>query len=379
MDRRSLCEPLANHKGRIVDDLIPIILESDGHWWQRDLHRLALTSSSWVGPTRRLLYACPKLDSFHACTLFVRTLSANSHLLPLLRGLDLRPTLSDSSAVTDEVMASLRFVLNIKGLLSVTLGGELGFRAERFIHMMANAHTVTSLHIDGTYISLSCERTTSPRSASLSWDDSIAFRFSRSLRTLRLTNINLSIADADIPYALRVRDLALEDVCIESGFIQDLLHESWGHVRHLRISSAITRSYEDIALPLLESCEHLESFCYEASSAGSDGALLEEDLPGLSTLQTLRLYDIDLNPQSLNHLAQACRNLVRLSLLGRVIRLPAHEWVRLLRSGALPSLRVLEISSGSNRPPAGFIRWPPETCSELSSVCDTRGVSLLYA
>lgn len=376
--RGSFCEPPAQ-KPRIVDDLVPIILESNDHWWPKDLQRLALVSPAWVGPIRRRLYARPKLHSFHACTLFANTVQANRHLLPLIQGLDLRPTVSDGIPVSDRDMANLGFVLNLNGLVTVTLGGELAIHAERFIHMMANTHTITSLHIDGSDIIRRSGSITSPYTPSLTWDDSIAFRFSRSLRTLRITHIHLSITEPDIPYGMRVRDLILEDATIDTGFIQDLLHESWAHLRHLTVSSTIPQIVDDIVAPLLESCENLESLSCEACGGAVDGELFEEDLPALSTLREIHLYDIDINAQSLALLAQSCRGLRKLSVLGRKLRLPAQEWVQLLQLKALPALRVLEISSGSNQPPSGFLRWPQQTCSELRSACDARSISLSYA
>lgn len=362
---------------RIVDDLIPVILESNGHWWPKDLQRLALVSTAWVGPIRRLLYACPKLSSFHACTLFVRTVSSNPHILSLVQGLELCPV-SDGLPLTEEHMASLRFALNLKGLLSVTLGGELAVRAERFVQMMSNTHSITSLHIDGSHLNrYHCLGTTTRHCPSLSWDDSIAFRFSRSLRSLRLTQLHLSISEADIPYAIRVQNLTLDGVSIESGFVQDLLHESWTHLRHLSISSATPATAEDIAIPLLECCENLESLRYEACVGGIHGELFEEST-SLTALRKLRLYDIDVNPQTLASLSQTCGGLAQISVLGRTVRLTAQDWVQLIQSSAMPSLRVLKTSSGCPQSPSGFLRWTEESCDELRSACATRGISLSY-
>lgn len=362
---------------RIVDDLIPLILESDDHWWPRDLQRLAAVSLAWVGPVRRILYAFPRLQSFHACTLLARTLSGNTHLLTLIRGLDLCPATVGDCSLTEEDMASIRFILNLKGLQSMTLGGQLAVRAERFIQMMSSTHSITSLHIDGSHITQVHEGSSSRYPASLSWDDSIAFRFARSLRTLRLTSLHLSLAEPDVPYALRVGSLILEDVVVDSGSIQDLCHESWSHLHQLSISSGISHAHslDQLALPLLECCEHLESLRYEACT-GAHGELFEEGLPGFSSLRNLCLYDINVNPQTLALLAQTCRSLVQLSVLGRTVRLAAQDWAELLHSGGLPSLRSLETSSGRNIPPSGFLRWSKETCSELQSTCTARGVKL---
>ncbi|EKM60923.1 uncharacterized protein PHACADRAFT_247145 [Phanerochaete carnosa HHB-10118-sp] len=367
-----------NMSPRIVDDLIPVILESDDHWWPRDLSRLALVSPAWVGPIRRRLYACPKLDSFHACTLFARTVSANLHLLPLIHGIDLRPTLTRSVVLTETDMTSVRFVLNLKGLQTVTLGGELAVRAERFIQMIGHTHSITSLHIDGSYMSQDNGDMACRCAASLDWDDSIAFRFTRSLRTLRLTHLHLDITPSDMPSPLRVRKLVLEDVSMESGSIEDLFFGSWASLRHLSISSSSPQSVQDLALPLLECCEQLESLNYEACGAAANGGLFERDLPALSTIRDLRLFDVDLNLQTLSFIAGACRALIQLSVLGRAPQLHGQDWIELLHSGVLPSLRVLQTSSGHNQPPSGFRKWSEETCCQLKSACAARNISLLY-
>ena len=119
----------------MVDDLISVILESNDHWWPRDFQRLALVSPGWLGPIRRRLYACPTLRTFTACTLFVRTVTENPHILSLVQGINLSPVIPTGAlyAVTDKDMASLRLILSLKGLQNVTLGGELAIQAERFI------------------------------------------------------------------------------------------------------------------------------------------------------------------------------------------------------------------------------------------------------
>lgn len=366
-----------NMSPRIVDDLIPVVLESDDHWWPRDLSRLALVSPAWVGPIRRRLYACPKLDSFHACTLFARTMFANPQLQALIRGIDLRPTLTQSVILTEADMTSVRFVLNLRGLQTVTLGGELAVRAERFIQMMGHTHSITSLHIDGSYVSQDNGDMACRCAASLDWDDSIAFRFARSLRTLRLTHLHLDVTPSDMPSPLRVQKLILEDVSMESGSIEDLSFGSWASLRHLSISSSSPQSVQDLALPLLECCEQLESLNYEACGVAADGELFEQDLPALSTIRDLRLFDVDINLQTLSFIARACCALVQLSVLGRAPQLNGQDWIELLQSGVLPSLCVLQTSSGHNQPPSGFRRWSEETCCQLKSACAARNISLL--
>jgi len=366
----------ANAKPRIVDDLISVILESNDHWWPRDFQRLALVSTGWVGPIRRRLYACPELRSFHACTSLARTISQNPHIRSLVRGVDLRPALPSNErlSLSEKDMASLRFILSLDGLHSLTIGGELAVQAERFLHMMSNTRSITSLHVDGSYIqdhdgSLACRHP-----ASLEWNEGIAFRFTR-LRTLRLTNIQLTIAEPSIPYALRINTLIFDDVSLPFGSIQNLCHESWESVRNLTITTANTQNSDDFVRDLLECCENLESLRYEACCSGAHGDIFEEDLP-IASLRNLRLFDVDVNPQTLAVLNQTCRKLESLSVLGRSVRLTAQDWVTFIRSTALPSLRVLETAAGCYEPTTGFSRWPEDVHRQLASSCAARNINL---
>ncbi|GJE85978.1 hypothetical protein PsYK624_020580 [Phanerochaete sordida] len=278
--------------------------------------------------------------------------------------------------LTEADLAGLRFALNLQGLETVTLGGELAVRAERFLQMMSHAHSITSLHLDGSYISQDKGDVVCRRVASLNWDDSIAYRFARSLKTLRLTHIHLDIMPSDMPSPLRLRSLTLDDISVEAGSIEDLLYESWAPLRHLSISSSSPQSREELLLPLLECCEKLESLSYEACGVSTHGDIFEQDLPALSLIQELRLFDVDLNPQTLAVISRSCRALVKLSVLGRAPQLNVKDWIELLRSGALPSLRILQTCSGHNQPPTGFCRWSEETCHELRSACAARNIAV---
>lgn len=43
---------------KFVDDLVHLILESHENWWPRDLVRLSLVWSAWLGPTQKRLFGC---------------------------------------------------------------------------------------------------------------------------------------------------------------------------------------------------------------------------------------------------------------------------------------------------------------------------------
>ncbi|KAF7789898.1 hypothetical protein EIP86_000846 [Pleurotus ostreatoroseus] len=365
----------ASHTPRIVDDLISIILESNDHWWPRDFQRLALISPGWLGPIRRRLYACPSLQTFRACNLFVRTVKENPHLLGLVQGIDLRPTIPVGScfALSEQDMTSVRFILNLKGLRTVTIGGELAIQAERFIQMMSDTRTIISLHVDGNSIEDSevlCWR----QLPSLEWNETIAYRFT-GLRSLRLTGLQLSLSDPPLPYAMRVQELVLDDVTVPQGSIQHLCHESWDSVRSLVVSSKAAEDPDEILRDLLECCINLEELHYESCGAGARGDIFMEDVP-LPSLRALRLYDIDIGPHVLWAVHETCKSLETLSVLGRTVQLKHQDWIGFLGSGALPSLRTLCVPSGSNQPPLGFVLWTEDANQQLRTRCTARGVVL---
>ena len=187
---------------RFIDDLVYLILESDDHWWPRDLIRLARVSLAWLGPVQKRLYARPSIRSFRACGLLARTLTENPCLLSLLHGIDMRPSIGfdvDDRGLSTMEMASLRYILSLDGLKSLTLGGELAVQAERFLHSLVHADAVTELHIDGTHCAGYGSHLRCQKAASLEWDEIMAFKFPN-LRKLKLCNLELDILHPPMPY-----------------------------------------------------------------------------------------------------------------------------------------------------------------------------------
>ena len=364
----------------LVDDLIPIILESDDHWWPRDFQRLALISPSWVAPVRKRLYARPSLRSFHACRLFARTLLDNPDLLPYLHDLDLRPVADGRRTLEEQEMQSLRYILGLKGLRSVTLGGDLAVSAERFLHVMTETRTITSLHIDGHCIpdddhayAANPQFHTLP---SLVWDDVIAFRFPF-LQSLTLSNVALTVYPSAMERPGALEQLALHNVDIVDGSLPDL--GSWEHLRVLRVVGKSAAEMDEHMRAMLEACEGVEELHYEAVDMSSRPSIFDEDEngdgpPPCPALLQLCLAGFDANPHTLLSLADACPNLTDLAVLGRMVRVPQDEWTTFVQSGRLADLQRLVVPAGQNKPP--FIFWEPHQRDELRDACRSRGVSL---
>ncbi|KAH9944527.1 uncharacterized protein BXZ73DRAFT_39675 [Epithele typhae] len=365
----------------LVDDLIPIILESDDHWWPRDFQRLALISPSWVHPVRKRLYARPSLRSFRACKLFARTLQENPDLLPYLSGVDLRPVADGRNVLDEQEMHSLRVILGLNGLREVTLGGDLAVSAQQFLHVMSNTRTITSLHIDGhSAADLDDDFCRSPINPqfhtlpSLDWDDVVAFRFPF-LQNLTLSNVTLSVHPSMMDRPGALESLALNNVEIADGSLLPDLQGAWDRLRSLRVVGKASDEMDENVRAMLEVCEGLEELHYESVEMSSHPSLFDDDEPvPLPGLQRLCLAGFDANPHTLDAIASACPALTHLAVLGRMVRVSPELWRAFLKSGAVPHLQQLVSPAGTMAPP--FTYWTLAQTQELRDACRARGVGL---
>jgi hypothetical protein len=359
------------HRPRIVADLVPVILEVH-NYWPRDLQRLALVSSQWLGSVRRLLYAHPRMNSFRSCNLLEQSLKNNPHLIPLVQSIDLRPWYVHGRALTAADAASIKFLLNLPSLTCVTLGGQVAVAVESFLLKMSNAHALTELNIDGHIPSWDyhCSLQMNP-SPTLHWDERLAVKFP-SLRKLRLSNLELHIAEpTSTPSLLRLTDLALNGVTITHG---SLHHISWDTLGHLSIAADSADDWDEhIRFMLHRSTDNLKAFSYEVSDSRMDSGIFQDELSPLLSLRELHLRGVSVDSLTLDSLQRQCPNLEHLSIYGRIATIPCQEWISFLRSGALPYLRHLNIPYGS------LMAYSPEdgTIKELTEVCRGRGIQIL--
>ncbi|KAK0473174.1 hypothetical protein IW261DRAFT_1504737, partial [Armillaria novae-zelandiae] len=233
---------------RLVDDLIPVILENSNSWWPQDLLSLSTVSFSWLHAIRKRLYAVPVLLSYHSCSLLAETLQRNDHLLGMVKGIDIRPLRTgwpECGRPSMKQMASVRFILGLEGLECVTLGGELAVSAHRYLNAMSHPHCVRRLWVDG---SLQKESLHSP--PSLEWDEGLAFKFAR-LENLQLSNLDLDIVFPSVPYPLRVTSLVLDTVRITNGHLIHLLHET-SSLTQLWVTTERSGDFHEQIRPMLD-------------------------------------------------------------------------------------------------------------------------------
>ncbi|TDL28356.1 hypothetical protein BD410DRAFT_780854 [Rickenella mellea] len=343
---------------RFIDDLVPLILASSEHWWPSDFVHLAVVSRAWLIPVQRRLYAAPTLASFRACRLFARTLDRNPSLLPFIHGMDICPVamceVADGWPMCHDTN-SLRRLLNIHGLTSLRLGGELAVAAERFLRSLASAHTITELHIDGSKRDTGTgqRRYISP-SASLEWDHTTTFRFPN-LRKFTLSHLELNIEPPSVSYCLKLEEVTMDRVDIVSGWLHHLAHGSWHHLRTLTIKNTDPCDLEEQVKLVLECCtDSLTSLRYEIDHDSVRDIVFESMIVPCSTLRELRISGVHVSAFKLSDLALFFPSLVTLSVFGRSVHVAPSEWVMFLHSGALPTLRDLHIPNGHGPP---FTRW----------------------
>lgn len=271
-------------------------------------------------------------------------------------------------------MASLRYILNLGGLRTVTLGGDLSVQAERFLHMMSNTKDITSLHISGFTQDRSRYGASIISCPSLEWDEVVAYKFPQ-LRTLRLSNIALSIIPPSLPYSLPITDLILEDIEIVEGFLPHLCHESWDSVRKLKVVMKASITSDEQVRWMIECCANLQALHYELRGVVAHHNIFDENMPTLRSLIKLRLGDVNVNPQCLLSIGQTCLGLVELTVLGRSLRLTLEDWINFIQSGALPSLKTLHATPGTNAPPFSF--WDPLGMQSIAEACHTRDIAFV--
>ncbi|KXN89838.1 hypothetical protein AN958_04842 [Leucoagaricus sp. SymC.cos] len=330
-----------------VEDLIPVILESNDHWWGRDFTRLALVSRGWLYHIRKRLYASPCLYSFAACASLARTLESNPDLTSLVQKLALRPTCASSSCGTFKDRIAVRRLLGLEGLRSLTLGGELAIQSERFLGFVTAVDNLERLHIDGA----SRHRSMSSR-ASLEWSEDLRFRFPN-LKSLRLSDLELDINPSSTSQPVQWDELILENVSIVSGFLSHLAQEG-STLGKLRVKASSSCEYNEHIQMMLHSSDVL-SLEYEVQKASSsDGAFLEHEemtAPHVLCLRHLELRGLLVDTGLLNSVRHRCPEIEELVVSGRLIFLSPKDWGAYLTSGALPSLRCLRLTGGTNHPP----------------------------
>ncbi|KAF9569761.1 hypothetical protein CPC08DRAFT_701639 [Agrocybe pediades] len=349
-----------------IDDLVPLILQADDHWWPRDLATIASLSSTWLYYARKRLYQYPIIQSFSAAVKLATSLETNPLLESLVRGISLQPVGCERRPQKQELWA-VRSLLGLDGLQRVTLGGELAVKAERFLRLISNPDDLQELHIDG---SLLRERLNSP--PSLEWDESLAFSLPN-ITKLRLTHVELDIAQASIPIPSSITSIVLEDVHIVNGHISQLLNGRKSLDRLHLTTSDPTAFQEQLRLVLAScvvACLHYET---QKETKHSD-IPFDIEAENLQSLRCLHLngHFVDIN--ILTAINETCRGLVELAVLGRAVRVSTEEWAHLLQSGAFSSLRRLGLPWGTNEPP--FCRWPPAAVAQIQEACNFRKIPL---
>ena len=265
----------------LVDDLVPFIvdqiaLESSF----KDVASLALISSKWVNPTRRILYGSPRLRSYHSCYLLSRTLAENPGLDDHVHALHLHPvTRHCSSGVrcnchdVNAFALSLAPLFRLTNLSEVSLGGDCAIHAEWYLRSFTNPQSIRKLRVEGMpwYWSQEINR---PVAASLHWSEALATRLTN-LEHLELVNLDLHVSDlrAFKPRPPYLQTLLLLWVRIRGGKLSNLAFNTWGNLKKLAVIVSEYSPDYDISTILAQASKRLVDLQILIKDAGGQDDL----------------------------------------------------------------------------------------------------------
>ncbi|KAH6917192.1 hypothetical protein BKA70DRAFT_1367692 [Coprinopsis sp. MPI-PUGE-AT-0042] len=356
-------------KPRLVDDLIPLILESRVDWWTpREYTRLSLISPAWRYYVQKRLYAFTILRTFKSCELLGRTLRDNPSLAELVKGVELRPKYDPEEGMTGEHFQAIQLLLGLEGLQQLTLGGNvLSVKAERLLNAVAFPESIVQLAVEGD--------ATSSRQGSLELAEDFWQRFS-SVRTLSFVNMSVTLDIAPepvIPPPIKHAILMNCDISLchlLAGSSLDLLDIQ---------ADCSCEHYHDLQQILhnTDICE-VKALRYTVTKEcrESDGTFLHSPA-GITTAPTLRSLHLDghfIDQDILNAL-RLYPSLEELIVGGRSIRITSQEWADFIGSGLLSSLQRLRLPGGTSWPP--YAKWSAEELEVIRLCCSSRQVCLL--
>ncbi|KIY65514.1 hypothetical protein CYLTODRAFT_445311 [Cylindrobasidium torrendii FP15055 ss-10] len=350
-------------------DLIPLILEL-GSFWPRDLCALARVSSPWRFYTRKALYYAPTLSTYSACSKLADSLRRDESLNALIHELDIRPAdIAPCSRAVSKGLSDARYILSIvEHISTLTLGGALAVRAERFLHILSRPDTLESLTIVGTpYNDELCSVATS----SLEFDESLSSMFSG------LQALSLSYLDLDIfaPCSLRVAHVHLQHVDVSSGSLTDMLSATTLETVSVVSDGLSGDTEEQLHQLLLHS--NIKKLHFEVEwNKGHDREYTFLPLEGASidSVAQLSLSGTHVCPAILKLIDQCFPALTELRISSRATFIKPQDWVSLLTGAHFTQLRALTIPSGCCGPP--YMKWGAEDVGELGRK-EFRGVAII--
>ena len=351
---------------QFIDDLIPLILDADEHWWPCHLAALATVSSAWLFYVRKQLYPCPDIRSFSAAQKLADTLKGSPYLASLVKGISLQPNAPTCvRRLSPTAHRAIRELLQVEDLRRLAFGGHLASKAPLYFRLIAHPEAVEEIHINGPAHS-------EPSQALVEWDESFTFGF-RNLRKLRLSHIEMVFTTATVPYPASFTHLILEDVLFVHGNIPQLLNGA-SSLKCLHVTSSDTM--EDELRLVLSSCA-VDCLHYDVRKSAATNPFADLDSHHGESVRCLHLDGHFMDVGILTTLGEVFRNLEELVVSGRLVRVRPKEWAEFIRVGGLASLRRLALPWGTNEPP--FAAWQGKELEEIRAACLTRSITLMVS
>ncbi|KAL5519503.1 hypothetical protein ACEPAH_1186 [Sanghuangporus vaninii] len=377
-------------------DVVENILDSYDHWWPRDFCRLVLVSSVWLQPVRKRLYACPDLVSYRSCHLLARTLQENHDVIPLVRGLDIRPE-SPSSWRHDEEGKHIRGVcpgvprlLALANLERLTLSGDLAFSAHHYLRMLATPQLLKSLSI----VCRAPQKPLSVQKQVFAWDGELALRF-HMLQTLILDGLLLDVDDmhydseialdrdtSAVVHGCTLKELRLRhvDFTDNSGWLCALLGGpgSWRQLRAFTFTTQLCswrdlNNFFSVLACVHDSLEHLSFY----ARAIDLGAATEDEFEDVKLLHRLRSLKTSYHLLLSENFFPVPVNVETLEVVGIFEQFHMLDWADCIRCNRFPNLRSLVVNM-TESVQLRDVDNSHRVSSTLMDVCKDYGIDLKF-
>ena len=372
----------------LLDDLIPLVVEHVALTCSpKTVAPLALVSSVWLNPTRRVLYGNPRLHSYHSSYLLSRTLGDNPKLASYIRALELSPVtrLCESGRNCDcrnvSAMAlSLAPIFRLENLQEIALGGDCAIRAEYYIRGFAKLKSLERLRVEGMqwYWSFEINR---PVMASLRWTEGLAAKLPN-LKTLELVNLDLNVA---VLRAFKNRpphlvNLIMDRVRITSGPLSHLAKDSWNNLKHLTVILTEFSDDYDLRSILRDARHSLETMKYFIKS-NDTRQRSRPDIYGSVLAECTQLRDLQLSvpfdTPTMILLGERLKNLEVLKVYGNY-DIQTEDWASAIAEGLFPRLKEMQLPIGHELRRLADWQWSSLRASAIRVACTTRNIDLQF-
>ncbi|EJD06081.1 uncharacterized protein FOMMEDRAFT_153443 [Fomitiporia mediterranea MF3/22] len=371
-----------------IDDLVPIIIQQASLTYHpKDLAKLSLVSSVWLGATRRILYSSPHIRSYHSCHLLSRTLADKPYFGNRIRALRLHPVSRICPTggkcpcrEVNTIALSLTPLFRLENLSELSLGGDCAIHSEWYLRSFHYTEGITKVRVEGMqwYWSFEVNR---PINASLRWNESLASRY-QNLKYLELMNVDLRICELQVfkPHLPHLETLIMDRVRITHGNLSNIAFDAWQNLRELTVVVPEYSPNYDVKTILLQAAQNLQAlkYCIKEESPRNDlhSVIGVDVLASCTSLRDLQL-SVLFKTSALKALGQRLTQLELLKVFGNY-EVDIEEWAVEIMNGIFPKLREISLPIGHELRRLADWQWSALRVGTIRRACESRGIALTY-